>query len=136
MENSTMKIKLPKMFRGKDVPLRVLICGDRDWEDGYLIEQYIKAMDLDTTIIHGACRGADLMAEEAAKKFQRDYMGFPARWGTDGKPAGPIRNSHMLRVAKPQIVLAFHDDIENSKGTKDMVTKARAAGIPVEIISG
>jgi hypothetical protein len=36
---------------------------------------------------------------------------------------------------KPHLVIAFHDDIDNSKGTKHTVTEARKRGIEVEIIA-
>jgi hypothetical protein len=34
----------------------------------------------------------------------------------------------MLEDGQPDLVLAFHSSIEESKGTKDMVKRARAAG--------
>ena len=37
----------------------------------------------------------------------------------------------MLDESKPDLVVYFHDDIENSKGTKDMITRAEKANIPV-----
>jgi hypothetical protein len=39
----------------------------------------------------------------------------------------------MLDSEEPGMVLAFHDDIENSKGTKDMVNIAEKAGVRVAI---
>ena len=44
----------------------------------------------------------------------------PADWKKYGKSAGPIRNREMLKM-DPDIVLIFHDDPKNSKGTKDCV---------------
>ena len=41
----------------------------------------------------------------------------------------------MLDQGKPSLVLAFHDDIENSKGTKHMVKIAREAGVEVRIVT-
>jgi len=41
----------------------------------------------------------------------------------------------MLDEGKPTYVLAFHDNLAESKGTKDMVTRAKKAGIPVEVWS-
>lgn len=114
---------------------RVLICGDREWEDYLVIRNFVRLLHKDVVIIHGACRGADLMAEQAAKELQLDYMGFPARWNFHGKPAGPIRNYQMLKKGKPDLVVAFHENLKKSYGTKDMVQKARKAGIPVEVIS-
>lgn len=100
------------------------------------LKKLILDLHSDAVIIHGACRGADLMAETAAKKLQRDYMGFPSRWAKQGKRGGPIRNSRMLLRGNPDLVIAFHKNLEKSKGTKDMVQKARRAGIPVEVLNG
>lgn len=48
-----------------------------------------------------------------------------------GKAAGPIRNQHMLDGYHPDMVVFFHHDLSSSKGTKDMVERARKAGVPV-----
>ncbi len=57
-----------------------------------------------------------------------------------GFAAGPIRNSFMLTEEhlpnEPiDLVLAFSDDFAKSKGTRDMMRKARGAGILVEPFS-
>jgi hypothetical protein len=62
-------------------------------------------------------------------------MEYPAQWHKYGRAAGPIRNQQMLAEGKPDLVLAFHDDIDGSRGTKDMVNRARRAGVKVEVIS-
>jgi hypothetical protein len=56
---------------------------------------------------------------------------YPADWEKYGKAAGSIRNSEMLTKGKPHGVLAFHNDLVNSKGTKNMVVQSLKAGIPV-----
>jgi hypothetical protein len=40
-----------------------------------------------------------------------------------------------LDEGKPDLVLAFHNDIEHSKGTADMVRRAARAGVRVEVIT-
>jgi hypothetical protein len=126
-----MKTTLSQLKRAK----RILVCGDRHYYDVTLIEFYLEKISSDAVIIHGAARGADLLAEECARKLQLDYMGFPARWKQHGKAAGPIRNNRMLDIGKPDFVLAFHNDIKRSKGTAHMISQARKRGIPVMIIS-
>lgn len=114
--------------------LRVLVCGSRDWKNREAIERELDKLEEKIEIvIHGSCRGADLMAEVWAKKKELPYLGIPARWKTQHKAAGPIRNAKMLRDGKPNLVLAFHEDIENSAGTANMVAKAKKAGIEVRI---
>ena len=60
---------------------------------------------------------------------------FPADWKTFGKAAGPIRNRKMLDEGLPDVVIAFHEDIERSKGTKNMISQACEQGIDVILIS-
>lgn len=84
-------------------------------------------------IIEGEARGADRMAAQWAGKFigSERVRRFPAKWTEYGRAAGPYRNQQMLTEGQPQLVVAFHDDLRNSKGTKDMVTRARRADVPV-----
>jgi hypothetical protein len=74
------------------------------------------------------------LARRIAEELGLEVRKYPAKWHTYGKAAGPIRNREMLKE-NPELVIAFHDDIKNSKGTKDMVTIAQKAGITVVIIS-
>jgi len=41
----------------------------------------------------------------------------------------------MLEEGVPSLVLAFHNDVASSKGTADMIKRARSKGVPVEVIS-
>ena len=60
--------------------------------------------------------------------------GAPDReWRSYGKKAGPIRNVTMFQKEKPDVVLAFHDNLEESRGTKHMVEFARRKRTPVEL---
>jgi hypothetical protein len=109
----------------------VLICGDRHWTNEEAIENYILSLPSDSTIIHGACRGADTIAHKMALKHGLKVYEFPAEWGLHGFAAGPIRNRKMLEQGDPEVVVAFHDNLEKSKGTKDMIRQAENAGVPV-----
>ena len=104
------------------MPLRILCCGDRNWKDKQAIESTIKdrlaAYQIET-IIEGEARGADKLSAEVAKGLHISVLLFPADWTKYGKAAGVIRNQQMLDEGKPNLVLAFHDDIKKSKGTKD-----------------
>jgi hypothetical protein len=114
--------------------MRVLVCGDRNWFEYNTILQTLSALGGTHTLIHGAARGADTMASLAATQLRWETKPFPAQWDLYGKGAGPIRNQQMLDEGKPDKVIAFHHDIKNSKGTADMVRRAKKAGIPVEVI--
>lgn len=91
-------------------------------------------------ILHGAATGIDTLAAEVAASYGDVPIPFPAQWDTFGTPAGPIRNEAMLRVAcilqtygHTVKVLAFHDFLPKSKGTKHMVGIARKEGIDVTL---
>lgn len=120
--------------------MRVLVCGDREWSDVTTIERELDAIrnELERPepmfIIHGACRGADQIAGEYARRNGCYERAFPADWNTHGKKAGPIRNRQMLREGKPDLVLAFHNNIAASKGTKDMISAAQAAHVRVKLV--
>lgn len=113
--------------------MNVLICGDRNWTDRETIEEYIKALPPNSVIIHGNCRGVDTIANEMAIKHGHLVNDFSAQWGIYGAAAGPIRNGEMLKYGNPELVVAFHDDLKHSKGTKDMIRQAKEVGIPIEI---
>lgn len=118
---------------------RVLICGDRDWIDFYSIKSVICTLigqyGDELAVIHGAARGADHMAGQAGLDEQLTTWVEPAKWTKHGNRAGPIRNSLMLNRYKPELVIAFHSNITESKGTKHMVSIARNAGVPVIVIA-
>lgn len=128
--------------------MRLLICGDRHWEDFHIITTTLHGFLSDAAtnfdklvIIEGCAKGADSIAchwydgrDRRPRHELVKHEHYPADWETHGKPAGPIRNRQMLGVGKPDIVVAFHDDLDNSKGTKDMVDIAKAAKVPVYVI--
>lgn len=117
--------------------MRVLVCGSRNWTNALAIEHRLVGLPEGTVIIHGATRGADSIAGSIAREccglWEEPYS---ADWSRYGKAAGPIRNQQMLDQGRPDLVIAFHADLSKSKGTADMVRRAKKAGIPVEVISG
>lgn len=120
--------------------LRILFTGDRDWDDWAAVVKVLEPYPRDALIISGAARGLDTIAEKAA-----EALGFKARvvleaqWSRHGRAAGPMRNREMLVTLMnggedtDRLVLAFHDDLSRSKGTKDMVNLARKAGVRVKL---
>lgn len=112
--------------------MKVLICGDRDWWNCRKIAKRILELPSCAVVIHGACRGADRIAGNAAFNRGLVVREYPAQWKKYGPAAGPIRNKRMLDE-KPDLVIAFHSNLDDSRGTKNMVNLARKAGIEVEI---
>ena len=113
--------------------MRILVCGNRNWRDMSVIERELKKFPHGTVVIHGACRGADTLGGFVADRLGFKVLVFPAKWSIYGRGAGHVRNQHMLDEGKPDLVLAFHENISESRGTKDMVNRARGVGIKVEI---
>lgn len=116
--------------------IRVLICGSRTWRDSgpiqAILRQYAAAGE--TTVIHGAARGADSLAGFYARSLRMEVVEFPADWSM-GKRAGYVRNNQMLIEGKPDVVWAFVDKpLTESKGTKMMVDIARTAGVPCYVV--
>lgn len=112
----------------------ILICGDRNWNNFKVIEDFILTLPKDTIIVEGDCRGVDKISGYLAQKHGLEVIPVPAKWDVYGRAAGPIRNQEMLDKYKPTLVVAFHNDIEHSKGTKDMIERTTNAGIEFKII--
>ena len=110
---------------------RILVCGDRNWTDEGVIGKVLSLVSPDTTIIHGACKGADIVAGRIARELDLEVKEYPARWDIYGYAAGPIRNRFMVEDADPELILVFHDDLKSSKGSKDMANLGKMMGIPV-----
>jgi hypothetical protein len=118
----------------------ILVCGDRYWNDCAKIEWFLKGLQLEftpneITIVEGGCRGADELAGVAAKSLGYNLIVCPADWFKYGKAAGPIRNQKMLDEHKISMVVAFHNDYEHSKGTKDMCERAKKANIYTVLVT-
>jgi len=115
--------------------MKVVICGSRDWShDGVeVIRKRLFDLPSDTIIVEGGCDGVDTMARNLALNMGFEVVTFWAAWKKYGLSAGPRRNIKMLDT-KPSLVIAFHDDLSKSKGTKHIVTEARKRGIETEVI--
>ncbi len=114
--------------------LRILICGGRKFHDYNRIKQALADLggrEKIETIIHGGANGADILGGNAAWELGIPSQSVPADWNKYGRAAGPIRNQKMLDECAPNLVLAFPDP--KSRGTWDMVRRAKKAGVKVEV---
>jgi hypothetical protein len=118
--------------------MKILMCGDRNWNDEIKMRQVFKSLKIlynDFEIVQGGASGADTMAKNIATELGIPFKEYLAEWSKYGRAAGPLRNERMLEDNPDiELVVAFHKNISQSKGTKNMLEKAINKGIKTEII--
>jgi hypothetical protein len=105
--------------------MRVLVCGDHNWLDRETLFARLDELHARTPfscVIEGEARGADSLARIWAEERKVPVEKFPARWSRYGRAL-------MLEDGKPELVVAFHKNIDTSKGTRDMLKISADAGI-------
>jgi hypothetical protein len=126
-------LRLANPWTGIEGPLRLLVCGGRDYQDHHAV---CKALDTVgarygiSVLISGAQTGADSLGLDWAHFRDVPVMAFPVtptEWKKIGREAGPLRNRKMLEQGRPDAVVAFPGD----RGTKNMKDQARAAGLKI-----
>ena len=117
--------------------MRLLVSGDRywKWEDRHVILRAIEKLN-PSIIIHGGAKGVDTIAGAIGRYLEIEVIVFPAEWYKYGKAAGSIRNEQMIIEGKPDYLLACHPCIQDSKGTKHMIERAKKYKIPYTLITG
>lgn len=116
------------VVKGDKLRMKILVCGDRAWSSELIIKEYLEYLKPDL-VIEGECRGADRIARKVAEELGIPVEQHPANWSLYGRAAGSIRNREMLDL-NPDLVLAFHFNIQSSTGTADCLTEAERRGIP------
>jgi hypothetical protein len=114
--------------------MRLLITGDRNWSNDQIIGAVLASLAHDypdLVLIEGGANGADILSADIARYLGIKVLEFQAEWHKYGRGAGPIRNQQMLDEGKPTAVMAFHPSLKISRGTLDMVKRARRANLPV-----
>ena len=113
--------------------MKILCCGDRNWTDLDLIYQTLKILS-PKIVVHGAARGADSLSGIAAKSLGIEVREYPANWSLHHRAAGPIRNRLQYDTELPDLTIAFHNNLDVSTGTKDMVKYTKSKGGLVLVI--
>ena len=115
----------------------ILVSGSRDldrWDEVGIVHDALSRHDprRQSSVMHGCAPGVVTGAGEWAEHVP--VIEMPAQWKRHGKSAGPKRNAEMVKVARAMwecgwdvVVLCFPRP--NSRGTRDMITKARRAGM-------
>ncbi len=114
------------------IMVKVLICGSRHYDNYDKVKETVKSLVDEhgkIIIIEGGAKGADTLAKNAAIELGIEYREYKADWKRYGRAAGPKRNQLMLDTENPDLVIAFHEDLESGKGTKDMLKRAEKAGV-------
>lgn len=126
--------------------MRVIVTGDREWSNITAVRRVLAILYRQaphTKLVHGACRGADTLAAQVWLDLtgnEWQVEAYPAAWSLHGPSAGPRRNRYMLKASfdcgsedgdMPGCGIAFHHDLRQSKGTKDMVSVLLKHGLPV-----
>ena len=142
--------------------MRMIVAGTREFADLVLFKASINKVLVqlrqdglwdkkeDITIVSGMAKGADQFGIDYANQHNLTLAEFPAKWEDFSTPdclvkvnkfgntynarAGNIRNQGMAEFAKLDngVLLAFWDG--KSKGTEDMIRKAKKIGLKVFII--
>jgi len=116
-------------FKSKEIlkHANIAIIGSRDFNDSkkafYLIDKLAENYEK-ITLISGAARGADKIAEDYARERNINIKVLPADWEKHGKAAGFIRNKDIWDNA--DLGLAFWDG--KSKGTEHSFEIAKKQG--------
>jgi hypothetical protein len=131
--------------------MKLLVCGPRNLDSGAmpvmcdaLRRVLLERLPFEPGFVmaHGAARGADFLWEDALvfayerrPELWMPIRRMPARWGKEGKAAGPLRNQRMLEQVQPTYWLAAHWSADpDTPGTADMVRRLRGARIPGEVV--
>lgn len=129
-------------MRRNDVLL--IVSGSRDWVDEIPVRELLSKFDPAWTIvIHGKCRGLDMMVDRVAKSMGFVVIAFPADWKRDeygnyDAGAGHARNKDMFNIGtlNQRWGVAVHAGIfplPQSRGTKGMHTLCQYGGFDIHV---
>lgn len=112
--------------------MKLIIAGGRDFSDMVLLRESLAMVrPYVTEVVSGCARGADTLGEFWAEENRLPVHRCPADWDRHGRErAGKLRNAEM--AAYGDALVAFWDG--RSDGTLNMISLARAKGIPVNVI--
>ena len=111
----------------------VIVTGGRDFKSFRMVNYVLSATHTKEPIsllIHGACRGADLLCEDWAKSKEVPYLGVPAEWSTkkiSGVSPGIARNKQIAHLCECAELIWF----PGASGTSHMVAYCRNQGMTV-----
>lgn len=115
--------------------MKIAIVGSRNFPQLNLVEQFIRDLPLNTTIVSGGAVGVDAMAREMAAKYGLNYTEFLPNKDNctqrhDFTKAYYDRNQQI--VDHSNLIVAFTE--KETGGTWDTIKRARKKQKPVKII--
>lgn len=124
--------------------MKVIICGDREFEDYEVLCQVIEESGFKITeVVSGGARGVDKLGETWAKNNKKKLKKFPAKWNDLDAPgavvktgeygeynakAGFDRNAQMADYAQACIAL-----FAGGNGTRDMIEQAEKRELKMHV---
>jgi hypothetical protein len=117
--------------------MRVIVAGAVAWNNTTAIRRELAKLPPGTVVIHGDCAGADALAGEIATElgFTVEAMAKNAADRSRfSKDSWKGLNERML-LSGADLVLAFHPDIEASRGSKHLVELPTHANIEVRVFA-
>lgn len=119
---------------------RVIIAGSRKYDDyetlrekcNHILCQKLSDDNIRVIILSGGATGADALGERYADENHLQVERHPADWQKHGRAAGPIRNAEMAACANA--LIAFPKKGETNRGTRNMISLAKAKGLLVRVI--
>lgn len=110
--------------------MKTIIAGSRHISDPEILKKALKAIDWNITeVVCGMAYGVDRLGHDWAVENGIPVAEFPSDWKRHGRIAGFLRNQDMAEYS--QALLAVWDG--ESRGTKDMIKRAREHGLKVFI---
>jgi hypothetical protein len=115
--------------------MKIGIVGSREFPQLNLVEQFIRDLPLNTTIVSGGAKGVDAMAKEMASRYGLNYIEFlpdtsQCRARHDYTQAYYQRNQEIVNHS--DLIVAFTE--KETGGTWDTIKRARKSQKPIKII--
>ena len=132
---------------------KILICGDRSWNDGEYIKKYLKKQTKNVKILHG---GYSTGVENHVEKYGNELglsiinLKYVKNYSLFGQmhDHGPNTNlnsdlnsqyeafrvRNMITCNSPDMVIVFHNDIESDQELSSMLNNVSNTGLRIIVI--
>ena len=109
--------------------IRILICGDREWDDVNAIKDVLEELPRSTVIIHGDDIGVDTITGRCATLCGMEVKSYAA---TNETTDEEHRTMKILEESNPDVVIYFHNNnLTETESTKNMIEQAEKSGAKI-----